>query len=243
MRSAALELKNHEQPVLPEAANFNKLAQVYRWLEWFTFGPILWRCRCAFLGEMKDRRSALVIGDGDGRFTARLLERNSHVVVEALDASEAMLHQLLLRAAGNIRRVHARLADARCPNLLSRRFDLIATHFFLDCLTTSEVEALALQIRAGLEPDAAWVISEFAVPDNLYGRLVARPLVSALYFAFGLLTGLTIRQLPEHHDALQIAGFVLTRQRKWLGGLLVSEMWQPAPTLKPRRYLAATTIR
>lgn len=236
MRSAALELKDPEQAVLSKAANFNGIAQVYRWLEWFTFGPILWRCRCAFLGEIKDSRSALVIGDGDGRFTARLLERNSQVIVEALDASEAMLHQLRLRAAGNLRRVHARLADARRPYLLVRKFDLIVTHFFLDCLTTSEVEALALQIRGRLEPNAAWVISEFAVPDSLYGRMVARPLVSALYFAFGLLTGLTIRQLPEHHDALQTAGFVLAQRRKWLGGLLVSEIWRPAPTPNLRRY-------
>lgn len=239
MRSATLELEDPEPAVLPKAANFNRLAQLYRWLEWFTFGPLLWRCRCAFLSEMKDSRSALVIGDGDGRFTARLLELNPHVVIEALDASDAMLRQLRLRAAENIHRVHPRLADARRPNLLSRRFDLIATHFFLDCLTTGEVEALALQIRGSLEPNAAWVISEFAVPNNLYGRLVARPLVSALYFAFGLLTGLTIRQLPEHRDALQTAGFVLARQRKWLGGLLVSEIWQPAPTPKPRRNTAA----
>lgn len=243
MRIATLELKDHEQVALPKAANFNGLARVYRWLEWFTFGSILWRCRCAFLGEMKNRRAALVIGDGDGRFTARLLECNSQVVVEAQDASEAMLHQLRLRAAGNINRVRTRLTDARRPNFLAGRFDLVATHFFLDCLTTSEVEALAVQIRGRLEPDAVWVISEFAVPDNLFGLLVARPLVSALYFAFGWLTGLTIRKLPEHHHALRTAGFVLRQQRKWFRGLLVSEVWQPVPKPNLRRYLAAATIR
>jgi hypothetical protein len=76
-----------------------------------------------------------------------------------------------------------------------------------------------------MAPGAAWVISDFAIPDTLCGKLVASPLVSALYLAFRFLTGLAIRRLPEHRKALHEAGFKLAKRRKWLGGLLVSEMW------------------
>ncbi|HEY2471302.1 MAG TPA: class I SAM-dependent methyltransferase [Terracidiphilus sp.] len=223
MNSTAIQLQECAQT---KPANFDPLARIYRWLEWFTFGPVLWRCRCAFLDSMQDRRSALVIGDGDGRFTARLLENNSRVAIEALDVSEAMLRQLLRRAAPNIARVQTRVADARMPISFTQGFDLVVTHFFLDCLTTAEVESLAWDVREKLAPGARWVISEFAIPENLYGRLFALPLVSALYAAFGLLTGLKVRRLPRYRDALQDAGFVLMQERGRLRGLLVSEIWQ-----------------
>lgn len=240
MNSATIQRKECEQPVNPQIfdrhpakfdtrpANFDRLARAYRWLEWFSFGPILWRCRCAFLGWMKDSRAALVIGDGDGRFTAHLLKSNPYILIQAIDSSKAMLDQLFRTAAANIGRVHAKVADARGSIRFTERFDLIVTHFFLDCLTTCEVESLARGLHRRLEPGARWVISEFAVPENFYGRFFAGPLVSALYFAFGLLTGLQVRRLPRYRDALMGAGFVLTQQRKWLKGLLVSEIWEIA---------------
>lgn len=226
MNPAAVQLREQARPARTKPANFDRLARVYRWLEWLTFGPVLWRCRCTFLEQMQESRTALVIGDGDGRFTARLLQCNPNIHVEAIDASEAMLHQLVQRAAGNANRVHVRIADARAPMPLSRRFDHVVTHFFLDCLTTSQVETLARNIRETLEPGTQWIVSEFAVPQNLYGRLIAQPLVSGLYLAFGLLTGLRICRLPHYRDALRRAGFEIRQERKWLKGLLVSEVWQ-----------------
>jgi hypothetical protein len=70
------------------------------------------------------------------------------------------------------------------------------------------------------------VISEFAVPTTRFGRWVARPLVAFLYRAFGLLTGLDIRQLPDYAAGLQAAGFVLEQRRTMLGGLLTAEAWR-----------------
>ena len=225
MKTATLELKEQETVTPAKTADFNRLARIYRWLEWSSFGPILWRCRCAFLAEMKGRQAALIIGDGDGRFTAQLLEENPYITVHALDASESMLRQLMLDGGRNADRVHTQLTDARHLNLAPRKFDLVTTHFFLDCLTTDEVESLAMHLRNAMVADAAWVVSEFAIPSNWYGRIIARPLVAGLYAAFGFLTGLGIRQLPEHRKALHRAGFALAKQRKWLWGLLVSELW------------------
>jgi SAM-dependent methyltransferase len=228
-----LELNQPDEIASFQPANFNRLARVYPLLEWFTFGPILSQCRCTYLVEMKNRRAAVVLGDGDGRFTAQLLKQNPHIAVEAVDASDAMLRQLVQRAGLNAGRVHTHLADARQLRLAPREFDLVATHFFLDCLTTVEVESLAMRLRETMTSNAVWVVSEFAIPDNWYGRLIARPIVRALYVAFGFLTGLTVRQLPGHREALQTAGFVLTRQRKRVWGLLVSELWEPSPVMNP----------
>lgn len=209
--------------------NFNSLARIYRGMERATFGPWLWRCRCAFLEELHTRRAALVIGDGDGRFTARLLEENLAIFIDAVDVSSAMLRALLRNAGIRSSRVRVHLADARRWNPPAPPYDLVVTHFFLDCLTTAEVVSLATRLRSSVTPSACWLVSEFAVPMGWFGSLVARPVVAGLYLAFWLLAGLSVHRLPDHRKALTQAGFTLEQQRRWLGGLLVSELWKPFP--------------
>lgn len=205
---------------------FDKLARIYHWMEYLSFGPALTKCRNEFLPDTTHCRNALVIGDGDGRFTARLLAANKTIRVDAIDASPAMLEALLRGAGGNGARVRAEVADARAwrPRN-SERYDLVVTHFFLDCLTNDEVRKLADWIRSSSTPNALWMVSDFAVPHTIFGRLVARPLVSALYRAFGLLTGLKIRSLPDHASALAAAGFRIGQKRTRLFGLVASELW------------------
>lgn len=206
-------------------ANFNRLARIYRWMEYASFGPWLWWCRCAFVDELNSCRRAAILGDGDGRFTARLLAANAQIEIDAVDASEAMLGSLVRRAGLNAGRVRAHCADARDWQPDSVPYDLIVTHFFLDCFTTDEVHALAVKMRHASAHRAQWLVSEFAEPENWLGRAAARPIVWLLYKAFGLLTGLAVRALPDHRAALQEAGFALEKKRTWLGGLMVSELW------------------
>jgi SAM-dependent methyltransferase len=207
--------------------NFNHLARAYRWMEYASFGPWLWRCRCTFLDQLKTRRNALVVGDGDGRFTARLLGENPGVVIDALDVSHNMLRALIRNAGLRSARVRVHLADARLWDSAGTRYDLIVTHFFLDCLTTKEVNSFANRLRPCVTPEALWVVSEFAVPRSLFGWLVAFPVVTGLYLAFDLLTGVAVHHLPDHRKALANAGFTLVEERKRLGGLLVSQLWKP----------------
>jgi SAM-dependent methyltransferase len=211
------------------APNFDRLARIYRWMEYTTFGPWLGRCRRAFLSELGTHRRALVLGDGDGRFSASLLTANAAVEVDAVDASASMLRSLLRRAGHNRRRVRTEWADARNWQPTGGAYDLIVTHFFLDCLTTEEAQRLAEKLRSSASPDAVWIVSEFAAPEGWFGRLVARAIIGGLYAAFGLLTGLRVRSLPDHSAALGASGFVLERRRVWLSGLLVSELWSRDP--------------
>jgi SAM-dependent methyltransferase len=209
--------------------DFNRLARLYRWMEFFSFGPFLDLTRRTFLGDIVHSRQALVLGDGDGRFTGRLLQVSPAVRVNAVDSSAAMLEALLDRAGTHADRVRVHLADIRdweppAP-IAAPPYDLIVTHFFLDCLTTPEVKSLATRLRSAASPGALWIVSEFAVPPGWFGRLFARPLVSSLYFSFGLLTGLRVRSLPDHAAALRQAGFTMLDRRSRLGGLLVAEQW------------------
>lgn len=222
--SADAVVETQLPPVTSKPPDFDRISGMYRWMEWLTFGPFLQRTRCSFLPSLRQHRRALVLGDGDGRFTASLLATNAGVTVDAVDASPAMLRQLRGRACFDRIRTHA--ADVRIWQPACRNYDLIATHFFLDCLTTEEVVDLASRLHDCAVERATWVISEFAIPPNAYGRLIACPLISALYFAFGLLTSLRIRRLPNYRFALAQSGWSLACERRHLGGLLLSELWQ-----------------
>jgi len=205
--------------------DFNGLARFYRWMEFFTFGSRLERCRHAFLGDLAACKRAALLGDGDGRFTAQLLRVNSTVKIDAVDASRAMLCGLLHRAGSHATRVHVHCADARQWQPENPPYDLIATHFFLDCLTDDEVRSLAEKLRGALTPSGQWVVSEFAIPEGAFGLWVARLVVWLLYRAFGLLTGLTVRRLPDYADALRAAGFTLRKHSSFLHGLLAADLW------------------
>jgi cyclopropane fatty-acyl-phospholipid synthase-like methyltransferase len=207
------------------AAGFDRVARAYRWMEYLSFGPMLERCRFYRLPQVLDREHGLVIGDGDGRFLARLMRQNTQLRADAVDASAEMLRLLEERvsAEGARARLTLHCEDARGFSP-SGTYDLVATHFFLDCLSSEEVAELAGRIRPYLRPDAIWIVSDFAIPEGLFS-LPSRLMVSFLYAAFGILTGLKARSLPRHGEALRAAGLSLTDRKTWLGGLIFSEVW------------------
>jgi hypothetical protein len=84
---------------------------------------------------------------------------------------------------------------------------------------------LAATVREAVSDHAIWIISDFAIPEGWFGRLAARPLVTGLYWAFGALTGLSVRELPDFAQALEQAGFARSRRLSRLGSLLISELW------------------
>ena len=211
----------------PVPPDFSSLAPFYRWMEMASFGPFLQRCRCAFINALADRRHALVLGDGDGRFTARLLRANSQIQIEAVDASLAMLDELRRRAIPSANRVRTTCADARYWQPASPPYDLVVTHFFLDCLTTAEVQSLANKMRAAVAPNAQWLISEFASSRRLVWQ-VHRASTSAHSLLGFRLAHRT--QSPRTCPTIELPcaepASNLLQERRWLGGLLVSELWQ-----------------
>jgi SAM-dependent methyltransferase len=209
--------------------NFDPLARPYRWLEYLTFGRALERCRFHFLSELQDARNALVFGDGDGRFLVKLLEMNPNLHADVIDISPAMLEMLMKKLdPADRQRVSVHPSDARQFEPTGR-YDLVVTHFFLDCLYEKEVLLLVDRVRPSLMPQAAWLVSEFAIPSGTISSWMGSSFISALYLAFRVITGLPVSQLPDYSSILRAKDFFLLRHRKWLSGLLVSELWQLSP--------------
>lgn len=213
-----------------DTPNFDSLARAYRWLEYFSFGHMLERCRFHFLMRCSHARHALVLGDGDGRFTARLLASNPTIKVDAVDASPAMLAVLRERARQSCRNADIRLstteADIRRFIPTGKDYDLVVSHFFLDCLTDGEVTGLIARLSRRMTQDAIWLVSEFAVPEKGWRRLAARMLIRSLYFTFFVLTRLRVRQIPNYAQHFNDNGFHGAEKAVYLDGMLITEVWE-----------------
>jgi ubiquinone/menaquinone biosynthesis C-methylase UbiE len=198
--------------------NADPIARWYRWLEYLGFGGALERRRFAFLKDVAGMQRALVLGEGDGRFLAKLVEQNVHASIDYVDLSEQML--VLARERSGADRVSYHHANALDVPLPDAEYDLIVTHFFLDCLNKREAAALIEKIALASKPGAQWIISEFREPGAW-----AHAMVSALYFFFRITTGLRTRRLIDHRPLLAGHGFVLQREETERFGLLASERW------------------
>lgn len=201
--------------------NCDPIARWYRLFEYLAFGRVLQRRRLEFLDEVMDARSVLILGDGDGRFTEEFVKRNPQALVESVDLSARMI-ELAERRVGS-GKVRFRVGDARTIPL-GAKYDLIVTHFFLDCFTESDLDALVARLVGCCELGARWLVSEFGLPVSGVARVAAGALIRLMYFFFRMMTGLQITRLPNYSDVFARHGFQVVWKRTVLGGLLVSEM-------------------
>ncbi len=216
--------------------NCDFIARWYRWFEYIGFGGALERRRYAFLPDVTDSQGdVLVLGEGDGRFLAKFMDRcnihktstNIHetsrteprLSVDYVDLSARMLDLARTRAGTDCVTYHH--ADALTIPLPAAHYDLIVTHFFLDCLSEDEAKSLVEKISAAAQPNARWLISEFREPAGW-----ARATVQILYLFFRITTGLRTRRLIDHHPLLTRAGFALVKEETERFGLLASELWR-----------------
>jgi ubiquinone/menaquinone biosynthesis C-methylase UbiE len=194
--------------------NCDRIARWYRWLEYAGFGRALEHRREIFLTDVASARRVLVLGDGDGRALAALLAAAPNAQIDYVDVSAHML-QLACQRAGSVR-VAYHHGDALTTPLPAAEYDLIVTHFFLDCFEEEDQARLVARVARAAMPQARWLVSEFRKPGLL---------VDLLYLFFRAATGLKTRRLVDHHPLFQRSGFRLARSESAWRGLLASELW------------------
>ncbi len=204
--------------------NCDAIARWYRWLEYGAFGGALMRRRVAFLEDVADARRIFVVGDGDGRFLARLVEQNPSASIDYLDLSARMLELARNRVSGG--NVNFQQGNALNAPLPYAQFDLIVTNFFLDCFDAGDARLVIQRLAASAAPGARWLIAEFREPSSGLRLVWSRAWLTLLYTFFRWTTGLQVRRLVDHRAFLEASGFRLARLESAWFDLLASELWQ-----------------
>ena len=212
-------------------ARFDHLARHYDLMEMLLAGGKLERCRNAFWDEMPVFKNALLVGEGHGKFLASLLRRNPCAQVTCVDASARMLEiarKRLLRAALPLNRVQFIRAEVPAWTPPAECYDLVATHFFLDCFPREQLAAVIASLQKAARPGAWWLLSDFQIPGAGLKRLRARAIHRLMYGFFRITTKLPASALIPPQPFLRQNGFVRVRRAEFDWGLLCAELWKRA---------------
>ena len=210
--------------------SFDPVATSYQTLERMAFGDSLHRCRIACLDEIGPPGRTMLVGEGNGRFLCELLRRYPDVEIDCVDSSwtmlqlardrvEAQLHSGLKR----VRFLHHDIKTWDCPE---HRYDLVVTHFFLDCFPEPVVAGIIEKLAHAATAGATWLLADFRVPQNRLARLHASVWLRAMYLFFRITTRIEARRLADLNPFLRAQGFDLDRQHLFRSGMLKSELWR-----------------
>jgi len=210
--------------------SFDRLASHYQWIEAVAFGRDLQRARLAFLEELDSPHRALLAGEGDGRFLIELLRRFPDLPVDCIDGSGGMLaiaqkrvQMKMAKSAGNIRFIKAAIDSAP---LSESRYDLIVTHFFLDCFTQPQLKSLVAKLARSAAPNATWLIADFCYPNSHIGQWRARLWINAMYWFFRAVTEINAQTLIDLAPFLRLENFRCARRQLFNHGMIKSEVWK-----------------
>ena len=208
--------------------SFDRLAPHYRWMEAVLAGRKLQRCRLAWLDEVRDSRRVLIVGVGPGRFLESALREMRGAEFVCVDASAAMLERARAAAERTGESERVSFIHAALPEWEPERadFDLIVTHFFLDCFPEPMLSQVVARLANAATPDARWLLSDFQVPARGAARLRARVVLALAYAFFRVTTRLPAKRLIAPDDALTRNGFFLQHRRISDWGLFHSDVWK-----------------
>jgi len=210
--------------------DFGRLARWYQALEFVAFGRDLERARFYFLPALASCRSVLILGEGDGRFLAKLRAIAPSARIDCVEGSRGMIEAATARLTPDQREsVSFTCADLRSWNPPNCEYDAVVTLFVLDCFSTAEVEQIVTRIAPRIAPGGNWLFADFVLPSGGWRRLRARLWLAMLYRFFGISTRLTVRALPDAKGALQRAGFIITGSTDLQGGMLQTVRFTSPP--------------
>ena len=209
--------------------SFDVLAPHYRWIEFVSAGDKLQLCRTAFLGRIAAPANILILGEGNGRFLLECRRKYPHAKITVVDASARMLARARKRLIGqglNCDRIEFTCADALTWTPPERAFDLIVTHFFLDCFRSKQVELLIAMLARAASPKANWLLGDFQCAPTGLPRYRSRLILWLLYRFFRLATRLPATTLTPPDIYLNQHGFKLCEREVYDWELLHSDRWQ-----------------
>jgi ubiquinone/menaquinone biosynthesis C-methylase UbiE len=214
------------------AMSFDRLAPHYRWMEFVLAGEKLQRCRTHFLDEIPEPRNILLLGEGPGRCLAECSRCFPNATITCLDASQRMLLEARKRlrrqnrGATNVEFIHANLLDCALP---AGAYDLIITHFVLDCFRADQLEEIIPRLAAAASPDANWLIADFQMPAAGVKRIRSWMILRMMYAFFQAMTHLPAGKLTKPDSILNRSGFTLHRRAESEWDLLHSDWWRRLP--------------
>lgn len=209
--------------------SFDRLAPYYEWMEAVLAGQRLQQVRSYWLNKIPDNARILSVGEGHGPFSVACALRHPRSQITCVDASAAMLARAKQRAARagiTPDRINWVCTDVFSWKPVEDSFDVIATHFFLDCFPPEKIGPVVAKLAACARPNASWLLSDFTIPAHGLSRWRALAVHKLMYAFFRFATHLPAQRLTPPDDFIRQHGFQLKNRAYFDWGLLHADLWQ-----------------
>ena len=117
-------------------------------------------------------------------------------------------------------------ADVSAVAFVKNSYDLIVTHFFLDCFSEETLPALIDKLAAAASANAVWLIADFCYSANGWHRWAGRALIGFMYRFFRVVAGIEARRLVDYRPSLRGNGFECAEEMASPNEMIRSELWR-----------------
>ncbi|MCH2206242.1 MAG: class I SAM-dependent methyltransferase [Lentisphaerales bacterium] len=172
----------------------------------------------------KQVKNILILGGGTGKFLVDLASQIDFESLTYLDISPKMISQARSKVIKEIPQLLPKINFICAPasDLPDQTYELIITHYFMDCFQQKDFELLALKLRNMLAPNGLWSMVDFYNESNSSSRSL---LIRFLYLFFRVSCNLNVRKLPEF-DAWFHRHMHCQHSQKLLNGLLKASLYK-----------------
>jgi len=208
--------------------NFDLIAKHYNWIEKIIFRSDLEKVRRMNLALVKNAKSILLLGDGDGRFLEQVSLMGTDAFIVSVDSSAKMIDlskRKLEKSALNVEFNCTKIEDFQ--PIESFKPDLIIAHFFLDCFTHDEVKLIIDRVSEWAAVNAKFVISDFLITKKTsFNKIYQKMLTKIMIRFFRLFCGISARLLPNIPKIMTSRGWNCLSQEGLKGEFINSWVWQ-----------------
>ena len=208
--------------------NFDFIARHYNWIEKIIFRSDLEKFRSMNIELIKDAKSILLLGDGDGRFLEQVSKMGTEAQIVSVDSSAKMINLSQIKVKTS--HLNVEFNCSKIENFKpSESFnpDLIIAHFFLDCFTYDEALLILDRITRWAAADAKFIISDFSITKKVSSHRVYQKILTNIMISFfSLFCGISARILLNIPKLMTSSGWNCLSQKRSRHGFINSWIWQ-----------------
>lgn len=197
---------------------YDSLAPWYQFVERLRFGGTLQRARTALLSKISEPKTALFLGEGDGRLLREFARQFPSTHIVSIDLSEQMLKlqkkrlESVVRAnVGTITWVHR---DARSLEFPDSSFELIIAPFSLDVFCETDLQQILRKLSTWLTAGGQLYVVDFRQPESGVKFIWAKFWLAIMHLFFRWQTALEPRKLCNLQALAERVGFQLETERR-----------------------------
>lgn len=218
--------------------NYDLVAPLYPLLERAAFGNALNEARNSLAGPVVEAETALLIGEGNGRFLAECLRRKRGGSITVVDSSAKMLVHSLARAQRVqydtiLEVVHADFQ--RWPRA-APSFDVIVTHFFLDLFRPESQRRVIAKLTQLANPETLWINVDFR---PVLETRMQRAIEWMQYRFDRVVSGIEAECYHDPAGIIEEFGWKACEERSFCNAAVIASLLQRTACAKAERWFAA----